>query len=85
MLDLASLAIWHSGCASKTAGGIANNVDPDQSTTVGAVWSESTLFIQVCLSKYQSVENYILIIFNHILVTPFNVHGDLCIWFYLTR
>ena len=31
--------------------GIANSVDPDQTTPLGAVWSGSTLFAQAYLSK----------------------------------
>ena len=34
----------------KDAAEIANSVDPDQ-TPLGAVWSESALFAQTCLSK----------------------------------
>ena len=33
------------------ADGIANSVDPDQTAPLGAVWSESTLFAQTCLSE----------------------------------
>ena len=33
------------------AGGMANSVDPDQTTPLGAVWSGSALFAQTCLSE----------------------------------
>ena len=33
------------------AEGIANNVDPDQTAAVGAVWSGSALFAQAYLSE----------------------------------
>ena len=33
------------------AEGMANSVDPDQTTPLGAVWSGSALFAQACLSK----------------------------------
>ena len=33
----------------KGAEGIANSVDPDQTTPLGAVWSGSALFAQTCL------------------------------------
>ena len=33
------------------ADGMANNVDPDQTAPLGAVWSGSTLFAQICLSE----------------------------------
>ena len=36
---------------SKDAEGIANSVDPDQTAPLGAVWSESALFAQTCLSE----------------------------------
>ena len=35
----------------KDADGIANSVDPDQTASLGAVWSGSTLFVQAYLSK----------------------------------
>ena len=35
----------------KDAEGIANNVDPDQTAPLGAVWSGSALFAQICLSE----------------------------------
>ena len=35
----------------KDADGMANSVDPDQTPSVGAVWSGSTLFDQTCLSE----------------------------------
>ena len=35
----------------KDAEGIANSVDPDQTAPLGAVWSESALFAQTCLSE----------------------------------
>ena len=31
------------------ADGMANSVDPDQTAPLGAVWSWSTLFAQICL------------------------------------
>ena len=33
------------------ADGMANNVDPDQTAPLGAVWSGSTLFAQTCQSE----------------------------------
>ena len=33
------------------AKGIANSVDPDQTAPLGAVWSGSALFAQICLSE----------------------------------
>ena len=35
----------------KDAYGIANNVDPDQTAPLGAVWSGSALFAQTCVSE----------------------------------
>ena len=35
----------------KTADGMANSVDPDQTVPLGAVWSGSTLFAQVYLPE----------------------------------
>ena len=35
----------------KDADGIANNVDPDQTAPLGAVWSRSALFAQTYLSE----------------------------------
>ena len=35
----------------KDAEGIANNADLDQTDPLGAVWSESALFAQTCLSQ----------------------------------
>ena len=35
----------------KDAEGIANGVDPDPTAPLGAVWSESALFAQTCLSE----------------------------------
>ena len=35
----------------KDAEGIANSVDPDQTTPLGAVWSGSALFALACLSE----------------------------------
>ena len=35
----------------KDAEGIANSVDPDQTAPLGAVWSGSALFAQICLSE----------------------------------
>ena len=37
--------------SSKDAAGMANSVDPDQTAPLGAVWSGSTLFAQICLSE----------------------------------
>ena len=36
---------------SKDEEGIANSVDPDQTSPLGAVWSGSALFAQTCLSE----------------------------------
>ena len=35
----------------KDGEGIANSVDPDQTASLGAVWSGSALFAQTCLSE----------------------------------
>ena len=35
----------------KDSDGMANSVDPDQTAPLGAVWSGSTLFAQICLSE----------------------------------
>ena len=35
----------------KDAEGIANSVEPDQIAPLGAIWSESSLFAQTCLSE----------------------------------
>ena len=35
----------------KDAGGMAKSVDPDQTAPLEAVWSESRLFAQTCLSE----------------------------------
>ena len=35
----------------KDAEGITNSVDPDQTAPLGAVWSGSALFAQICLSE----------------------------------
>ena len=35
----------------KDAVGTANSVDPDQTASLGAVWSGSALFAKTCLSK----------------------------------
>ena len=35
----------------KDAEGIAHSVDPDQTAPLGAVWSGSALFAQICLSE----------------------------------
>ena len=35
----------------KDADGIANSEDPDQTAPLGAVWSGSALFAQICLSE----------------------------------
>ena len=35
----------------KDADGMANSIDPDQTTPLGAVWSGSTLFDHTCLSE----------------------------------
>ena len=35
----------------KDAEGIANSVDPDHTAPLGAVWSGSALFAQICLSE----------------------------------
>ena len=42
-----SLRVMHPNDAE----GIANSVDPDQTAPLGAVWSESALFAQTCLSE----------------------------------
>ena len=35
----------------KDVDAIANSVDPEQTAPLGAAWSGSTLFAQICLSK----------------------------------
>ena len=45
--DSVSLKVMHP----KDAAGIANSVDPDQTAPLGAVWSGSALFAQICLSE----------------------------------
>ena len=32
--------------------GLANSIDPDQTTPLEDVWLKSTLFVGACLSKY---------------------------------
>ena len=41
----------HRAVHPKDAGGIANSVDPDQTASLGAVWSGSALFAQTYLSE----------------------------------
>ena len=43
--------LYHRVMLLKDADGIANNVDPDQTAPLGAVWSRSALFAQAYLSK----------------------------------
>ena len=43
----------------KDVDGIANNVDPDQTAPVGAVWSGSTLFAQTYLSENLATIRYV--------------------------
>ena len=45
------LAFKYSICP-KDGDGIANSVDADQTAPKGAVWSESALVAQTCLSQY---------------------------------
>ena len=42
---------YHTVMYSKEADRMANSVDPDQTAPYEAVWSGSTLFAQICLSK----------------------------------
>ena len=42
----------------KDAEGIANSVDPDQTAPLGAVWSGSALFAQICLSENFGTSRY---------------------------
>ena len=37
------------------ADGMANSVDPDQTAPVGAVWSGSALFAQICVQKLRKI------------------------------
>ena len=43
---------YHTVMGPKDADRIANSADPEQMAASGAVWSGSTLFAQICLSKY---------------------------------
>ena len=43
--------LYHRVMNSNNADGIANNVDPDQTAPLGAVWSGSALFAQAYLSE----------------------------------
>ena len=49
----------------KDADGIANSVDPGQTTPLGAVWSGSGLFAQTCLSENFGSLRY----YNELMVT----------------
>ena len=51
-----SLRVMHP----KDAERIANSVDPDQTTPLGAVWSGSALFAQTCLSENLGILRYYL-------------------------
>ena len=44
-----TLWLYHRVMSPKDADGMENSVDPDQ--TLGAVWSGSVLFAQICLSE----------------------------------
>ena len=43
--------LYHRVMHSKDADRIANSIDPDQTTPLGAVWSGCALFARVCLSE----------------------------------
>ena len=43
--------LYHRVMGPNDADGIANSVDPDQTASVGAVWSGSALFVQAYLSE----------------------------------
>ena len=43
--------LYHRVVSPNDADGMANSVDPDQTAPLGAVWSGSALFAQVCLSE----------------------------------
>ena len=43
--------LYHRIMRPKGADGVANHVDPDQTSLLGAVWSGSTWFGQTCLPK----------------------------------
>ena len=43
------------------AAGIANNVDPDKTAPLGAVWSGSALFAQTYLSKNLRSLRYVIL------------------------
>ena len=47
----------------KDADGMANSVDPDQTAPLGAVWSESTMFPQTCLSEKLRSENTVMFLY----------------------
>ena len=49
----------------KDAEGIANSVDPGQTAPLGAVWSGSALFAQICLSENLGTLRYKLKILFH--------------------
>ena len=43
--------LYHRVMSPNNADGMENSVDPDQTAPLGAVWSGSALFAQICLSK----------------------------------
>ena len=45
------MAFPYRNASKKDAEEIANSVDPDQTAPLGAVWSGSALFAQICLSE----------------------------------
>ena len=47
----------------KDVDGIANSVDPDQTASLGAVWSGSAMYAQTCLSENLGSLRYVSNIF----------------------
>ena len=43
--------LYHRVMSPNDVDGVANSADPDQTAPLGAVWSESALFAQTCLSE----------------------------------
>ena len=46
-----TMGLYHRVMSPNDADGMANSVDPDQTTPLGAVWSGSALFAQAYLSE----------------------------------
>ena len=60
--------LYHRVVSPNDADGMANNVDPDQTAPLGAVWSGSALFVKTCLSEnlgklrytYNSIDQFVM-------------------------